>query len=80
MKNEVCRSCQASIFWIVTPNGKQAPVDVALSYTGKGWIETPRGWQIVHATSETPVHLSHFSTCPQGVAWRQKKTARPPSP
>lgn len=75
MKN-LCRSCKAPIVWILTPSGKKAPADTALSYTGQGWREVDGQWKLVEASAEAPVHLSHFTTCPDGPAWSSKKPTK----
>ena len=71
MRLASCRSCNASIIWTVTTNGKQMPVD-------PDPVHISRGFRIPDQdTSEKPLAVftaepeagellfqSHFATCP----------------
>jgi hypothetical protein len=62
MDRATCRSCGASIFWVVMPSGKRMPVDtvpsprgtVVLDGNGCGHVDTGPG---------RAKFTSHFATC-----------------
>lgn len=56
-----CRSCQATIYWILTAASKRMPVDCAIE-----------GGAPPTATSGGQ-GLSHFATCPQASEHRKPR-------
>ena len=51
-----CRSCGASIVWMVTEAGKRMPLSLATA----------------RRAGERRVALSHFADCPHGREWKQR--------
>ena len=62
--SSTCHGCQAVIYWIRTPRGKNMPVD-----TNVEGGEAP--------TSERDGRgVSHFATCPKAKDYRRARVAR----
>ena len=74
-----CKSCGASILWLVTENGKRMPVNAKpVPYREKSdgnlTLLTPNGRVVkgvLDVTAETKGLISHFATCPQAKEWRK---------
>ena len=69
METSSCRSCGASIVWVVMrPSGKRMPLDakpekrITLDDVDPGVGEM------------TDTYVSHFATCPQAASHRKPKT------
>lgn len=68
-----CRTCKAKMYWVVTKNGKNMPVDaqpsprgglvITLKPDGKLYAEAFMPNDAAHAKRNR--YVSHFSTCPQ---------------
>lgn len=76
---QACRSCDAPIVWANTAGQKLMPVDA--EPTEEGNVElTPgslgRGPTATVLTGPSlfggPRYTSHFATCPEADAWRQR--------
>lgn len=78
---DACRSCEAPIIWATTTSGKAMPVDVEPVDVGNvelvlnGSLATaPHA--VVHGAPplfrDGPLRTSHFATCPDAPAWRQR--------
>ena len=82
-----CRSCGASIVWTITDRGKRMPVDADPHPEGtieviahaaepnlyRSRVLDPYALDIARE-NRTPVHRSHFATCPQAAGWRRPRT------
>lgn len=73
-----CRSCDALVYWAVTRGDRKIPVDIEPTANGNIWFATdPDGNEFAEFMSKhntppegTPLHVSHFGTCPQRDQWR----------
>lgn len=69
-----CRSCGATIHWVLTVAGKQMPIDVK-PHPGGNVHRRADGRAIV--SREPPAHLtlyvSHFTTCPHASVHRNAR-------
>jgi hypothetical protein len=77
-----CRSCGASVVWVVTADAKRMPVDASPSPAGNVHLDVsdPRMTRAVVYTGGVldaarsagePLHTSHFATCPHARSWRR---------
>lgn len=71
LPQQICRSCGATILWVVTMRGRPMPLDAEPVADGTVWIENG------HVMLGTPPDgvirwRSHFATCPQADRWRKK--------
>jgi hypothetical protein len=67
-KTVTCRGCGAPIFFLKTPQGRNHPVD---ANPVKVWIrptDNPDAWVLAEG------YVSHFATCPQAEAFRNRGT------
>lgn len=79
-----CRSCRATVRWVVTDKGKLMPLDPDprddgnIVFTGR-WRSSKAGRapEVRYETAdelpglEQPArYASHFATCPQSAGWR----------
>lgn len=69
-----CRSCKASIRWVITPQGKRLPLDldpVTKSGLWGTWVidEGDRA-RPARIDDAGPRYAAHFSTCPEAAIWR----------
>lgn len=80
-----CKSCGARVVWGITSAGKRMPVDVDPAANGNvslRWIAAGRHYAIdvlggevlakAREEDETPLHLSHFATCPKAERHRRR--------
>jgi hypothetical protein len=75
-----CRTCGASIWWVITENGKRMPLDTKATpggnihlYDGTAYVLDVKGQAIVeHRGNGDPLYTSHFATCPQADAHRKR--------
>lgn len=61
-----CRSCKATVYWIVTPSGKRMPVDCEVDGGYSPFKGVPGDGE------QDGSGVSHFATCPQAAQWRQR--------
>jgi hypothetical protein len=74
----LCRSCGAEIQWVKLESGKTMPVDaypakngnILVKPGGMGAVMTKEELEVVRP--RTPLHLSHFSTCPNAAQHRKR--------
>jgi hypothetical protein len=74
-----CKSCGASILWLVTENGKKMPVNAKpVPYKEKDdgnlTLVTSKGRVVkgvLDVSSDEVGYISHFATCPQANEWRK---------
>lgn len=80
-----CSSCSAQVLWVkLLPRGGSAPLDATPTLTGNiritdnrrsvGKVLTKRELEDARTKGEL-LYTSHFATCPDAVAHRNKKTA-----
>lgn len=69
-----CKSCKATITWVVTANGKRMPIDAEPSFKGNIRLDDRNVAHFGKAAAEMegPRYISHFATCPQGPQHRRK--------
>lgn len=75
-----CRSCGEEVLWVKLENGKTMPVDVLPAENGNVLVK-PGGMGAVMTEAElevvrprTPLHLSHFATCPNSAQHRKRRS------
>lgn len=81
-----CRSCRIEIDWAQLPDGKPIPVDRASAGDPSGNLAVHRttagtlkarylksGEQLQPGEVRG---ISHFASCPQAAAWRQREASR----
>ena len=78
-----CKSCRAEIGWAVDTKGKRIPVDAGEKPNGNVAVQEvgPRLYARYLAKGGIPAEserrtTSHFATCPDARAWRERGTAR----
>jgi aspartate 1-decarboxylase len=69
-----CRSCGATVEWVVTAKGSRMPLDIQTP-PGKGNIVVDNGIARAVKVGEG-VRISHFATCPNAAKHRSPKTGR----
>lgn len=71
MTVSTCKSCGASIVWVVLPSGKSAPLDER-PFTA--WVLDAAGAQ-EGSPKGRPIQVrqSHFATCGQADQWRKPR-------
>lgn len=75
-----CRSCGATIDWVVTEAGKKIPVEgerLNISDLGIGSVIVTDSGKVIRVTEINQRgswrgRVSHFATCPQANEWRQR--------
>lgn len=77
-----CRSCKAEVRWVLTEGGKKMPLDPLPTPEGNVLVAMVGGEEIAtvlgpadRAAAQiagTPLHISHFVTCPQAAEWREQ--------
>lgn len=60
MKINTCRSCGASIVWLLTGSNRAMPVNADTVAEGDTRYQPQK-------------HVSHFATCPHSQQWRKPK-------
>lgn len=61
-----CRSCNAPLLWVYTPEGRRMPLDA--DPIRRIVIDAASGDKMVGRVRN--VYTSHFETCPQASRWR----------
>ncbi len=87
-----CRSCGATIVWVLTQAGKRMPIDATPRADGNVQIKPDGSAQVLKADEladvsrrcslegHTPrLFTSHFATCPSAASHRKKPAADPPA-
>lgn len=77
MKQDLCASCKAPIFWAETEkNGKPMPIDYAPNEMGNVVIIAPADPREPLVASldvgfrkNGPRYMTHFATCPDSKSW-----------
>lgn len=72
-----CRSCNAPVLWVQTPDDKWMPVDPSPHDNGNVRLNDTRKKATVLGPLEVEAYdgllfLSHFATCPQADRWRHR--------
>lgn len=75
-----CRSCDAAIVWVVTPNDKRMPLDAAPNRE-KGTVRVDNGIGVTLSGRELKaarlegrtLYLSHHATCPRAAQNRRPR-------
>lgn len=75
-----CRSCDARVFFAITPNAKRMILDAEPSPNGTVSVQWRRGDVLplarVLKTAErfgrTNLHLDHHASCPDANSWRKR--------
>ena len=67
-----CRSCGADIVWAKTTKGKAIPLDPAPVEGGNIYLSAD-DVALVTTPGERPLHVSHFTTCPQAAEHRRPR-------
>lgn len=79
-----CRSCGASIRWVVSVKGARMPIDAEPDANGNLYLATravdgawcasvTTGRQMHYLRSIGRAYVSHHATCPQALQWRRKE-------
>jgi hypothetical protein len=75
-----CRSCGASVTWVVLPSGKRMPLDAVSTDDGTHVMSGAYAPGEPHAVpvdlltpASTPRFKSHFATCPDSKEWRKPR-------
>lgn len=79
-----CRSCGASIRWVVSTKGNRMPIDASPHPNGNlyltkraldgQWCASAIGQESLEAArSMGRAYISHHATCPQAQQWRRKE-------
>ena len=73
-----CRTCQARVFWAMTPAGKRMPIDAAAHPEGNLVTSRDKAGGVLAQPYDEAKHgrairrTSHFATCPEGTTWRKR--------
>lgn len=85
---EVCKTCRAPIVWSLTPAGARAPIDLEPVEGGTVLLLAPTGFGgplsvvlsknalEVARGNRLPLRMSHWASCPDREAWREKTDAK----
>lgn len=75
----LCRSCKAEMYWCITPDGKNMPVNAKPDPVG-GFVVTQKSDGKLYAEPYYPAQhpsrnrfTSHFATCPDAGSWRSNR-------
>lgn len=68
MKQDLCKSCGATIYWAVTKNGKAQPFNAE---PAEGWLLKKSKGEL-HVEEKRNVYTPHHQTCPAAAKYRDR--------
>jgi hypothetical protein len=79
-REDVCRSCSRPVWWVQTAGGRPMPLDlhpladgnIEMVRVGSTWLAEQLPQTEALFDLERPRWCSHFATCPDARAWRQR--------
>jgi hypothetical protein len=69
VRTRECRSCGATVVWMVTGRGRNIPVDADSVDEAELEFDEVTGLPLFHYGE----HQSHFETCPDAKDWRRRE-------